>query len=223
MGLFAKAAAKSESGAKTAKPKKNTTWVVGDPDGDAVGKAVHQLVELTAQEKAIAAKKKLHATVVLKHAKENHVRDFCDLGVPPDTPMIVQNADGEKVTYVVQDRGGQYNVKPEQIDALNQLLGEDAASALLYTETTLGFDRTILGIPGVSEAVEKALERTVQKLIKDEVLTAEQADELITASQKTSFKPGTLDRAATIVGRDTTKLAALLDAMGSSCTRYIKT
>jgi hypothetical protein len=222
MGLFAKATAKSESGVKAGKPKKNTTWVVGDPEGDAVGKAIHLLVELTAQEKAIAAKKKLHATTVLKHAKANHVSDFCELGVPPDTPMIVQNTDGEKVTYVVQDRGGQYNVKPEQVDALCQLLGDDAAQDLLYTETTLGFDRTIMGIPGVSEAVEKSLERTVTKLIKDGVLTAEQADELITASQKTSFKPGTLDRAAVIVGRDTTRLAAFLDAMGSSCTRYIK-
>ena len=222
MGLFNKAAEKSAKSAKSSKPKKNTTWVVGDPDGDAVGKAVHELVELTAQEKAIAAKKKLHATVVMKHAKESHVRDFCDLGVPPDTPMIVQNTDGEKVTFVVQDRGGQYNVKPEQRDALVQLLGADAADDLLFTETTLGFDRTILAIPGVSDAVEKALERTITKLIKDSTLTEDQAEELITAKQKTSFKPGTLDRAATICGRDTTKLAAFLDAMGSSCTRYVK-
>lgn len=222
MGLFAKAAEKSAASTKSSKPKKNTTWVVGDPEGDAVAKAVHELVELTAQEKALAAKKKLQATIVLKVAKTNHVRDFCDLGVPPDTPMLVQNADGEKVTFIVQDRGGQYNVKPEQVEALQQLLGPDAANDLLYTETTLGFDRTVLGIPGVGEAIEKALERTVTKLVKDEKLTPEQADELITAKQKTSFKPGTLDRAATIVGRDTTKLAAFLDAMGSSCTRYIK-
>lgn len=222
MGLFNKAAEKSAAATKSSKPKKNTTWVVGDPEGDAVGKAVHELVELTAQEKALAAKKKLQATIVLKHAKTNHVADFCELGVPPDTPMQVQNTDGEKVTFIVQDRGGQYNVKPEQQEALAQLLGNDAAQALLYTETSLGFDRTILGIPGVAEAVEASLERVIKKLVKEEVLTAEQADEMITAKQKTSFKPGTLDRAATIVGQDTTKLAAFLDAMGSSCTRYIK-
>lgn len=222
MGLFNKAAEKSASKAKSAKPKKSTTWVVGDPEGDAVGKAVHELVELTAQAKAIDAKKKLHATIVMKHAKQNHVADFCELGVAPDTPMLIQNTDGEKVTFVVQDRGGQYNVKPEQQDALAQLLGQDAAEALLYTETTLGFDRTILGLPGVSEAVEKALERVVTKLVKEGTVTEDQADELITAKQKTSFVPGTLDRAATIVGRDTTKLAAFLDAMGSSCTRYVK-
>jgi hypothetical protein len=221
MGLFAKAAEKKSKTA--AKPKKNTTWVVGDPDGDAVGKAVHELVELTAQEKAIKAKKNIFANQVANHAKDHHVRDFCDLGVAPDTPMVVQNSDGEKVTFVVQDRGGQYNVKEEQQDALAQLLGADAAADLLFTETTLGFDRTILAIPGVSDVIEGALQRAVTKLIKEKTVTEEQADELITAKVKTSFKPGTLDRAATIVGRDTTKLAAFLDAMGSSCTRYIKT
>lgn len=222
MGLFAAAkerVAASETGSKT---KRTTTWVVGDPAGDAVGKAVHELVELSAQEKAIAAKKKLFATVVAKHAATHYVQDFCSLGVQPETPMVVQNTDGEKVTYVVQDRGGQYNVKPEQQDALQQLLGADLAESLLYTETSFGFDRTVFSVPGVSAAIEKALEAAVKKLVKDEVLTAEQADQLIQAETKTSFKPGTLDRAAEYCGRDTTKLAQFLDAMGSSCTRYIK-
>lgn len=221
-GLFAKATEKSAAKKKSSKPKKNTTWVVGDPNGDEVGKAVHQMVELTAQEKAIAAKKKMAANVVLNHAKRSHVQDFCSLGVPPDTPMLVQNSDGEKVTFVVQDRSGQYNVKEEQLVALRDLLGDDAADELTYEETKLGFDRTIMAIPGVAEAVEKALERTLTKLVKDEVLTEEQAGELITADQKTSFKPGTLDRAASIVGRDATRLAQFLEAMGSSCVRYVK-
>jgi len=222
MGLFAAAANKAASEIKSAKPKKNTTWVVGDQESQAVATAVHNLVELTAQEKAIAAKKKLFATTVLKHAKQNHVNDFCDLGVPPDTPMVIQNQDGEKVTFVVQDRGGQYNVKPEQVEALEQLLGVDAAGDLLYTETTLGFDRTILAKPEVGEAIEHALESCIEGLMERGVLSAEQASELITAKQKTSFKPGILQRAASIVGRDTTRLGKFLDAMGSSCTRYIK-
>lgn len=224
MSLFAKAAEKSASTKKSASPKKSTTWVVGNSEANqAVAVAVHELTELTAQEKAIAAKKKLHKTIVLKHAKQNHIADFCALGVPPETPLLVQNQDGEKVSLVVQDRGSQYDVKPEQIEALTQLLGEDATQDLLYTETTLGFDRTIMALPGVSDAVEKALMRTITKLIKEGSLSEEQAGELITAKQKTSFKPGTVQRAATIVGRCTTKLAAFLDAMGSSCTRFIKT
>lgn len=222
MGLFAAAKERVASETTGTKTKRTTTWVVGDPAGDSVGKAVHELVELSAQEKAIAAKKKLFATVVAKHAATHYVQDFCSLGVQPETPMVVQNTDGEKVTYVVQDRGGQYNVKPEQQDALQQLLGADLASSLLFQETTFGFDRTVFALPGVAAAIEKALEVAVKKLVKDEVITAEQADALIEAETKTSFKPGTLDRAAEYCGRDTTKLQQFLDAMGSSCTRYIK-
>ena len=220
MGMFTKAVVKSA--VAPARASKSTTWVVGDPAGDVVGKAVHELILLAAVEKTTDAKKKVYQTIVMKHAKSRHVADFCELGVAPDTPMKVQNSDGEAVTFVVQDRGAQYDVKPEQREVLSQLLGKDAVDGLLYTETTLGFDRTILGVPGVSEAIEKALEVTVKKLIKDGVLTGEMADELITAKQKTAFKPGTMDRAALLVGRDTTKLAAFLDAMGSSCCRYVK-
>lgn len=222
MGLFAKAAAKTEATKKASKPKKNTTWLVGDPKGDAVGQAVHTLVELDAQEKAIKAKMGVAKTVVLTHAKESHVRDFCSLGVPPDTPMLVQNSDGEKVTFVVQDRSGQYSPKQENLDAMAALLGDGAADELTYTETSIGFDRTMLAIPGVSDAIEKALERVITKLVKDEVLTADQAGELIVVNQKTSFKPGTLERAAQIVGNDTTKMSQFLDAMGSCCVRYVK-
>jgi hypothetical protein len=221
MGLFTQATQNAKS-KKTIKRTKTTVWAVGDPEGDAVGKSVHMLKELAAQEKAIKAKKALHSTVVLKHAKESHVADFCALGVQPESPMKVRNSDGEEVSFVVQDRGGQYEVKPENIEVLEQLLGEEAAQDLLYTEITLGFNRDILAIEGVSEAVEAALGRAIAKLVKTEVLTGEQADELITAKMKTSFKPGTLARAASIVGNSTTKLTQLFDAMGSAVTRYVK-
>ena len=223
MSLFAKAAEKSAAKSEDARPKRNTTWIVGDPDGDAVAKAVHELVKLTADEKAIAAKKKMAATIVMNVAKKNHVRDFAELGVPPDTPMCVQNADGEKVTFIVQDRSGQYKASPDQLGVLEQLLGADVANGLTFTETKLGFDRAILGIPGVANVIEKALESAIKKMVKVATLTEEQAGELITATQKTAFKPGTLERAAMICGQDQVKLSGMLDAMGSSCTRYIKT
>lgn len=222
MSLFAAATEKTAK-AKTAKPKKNTIWVVGTSEEDLkVGIAVKTLVELSADEKALKAKMALQKAIVLKVAKKNHVRDFCDLGVQPDTPMKVQNADGLAVSYIVQDRSGQYAAKPEQIEVMVQLLGEDAAANLTYTETSLGFDRVILAIPGVSEAIEKSLMSAIKKMIKAEVLTGEQADELIVAKSKTAFKPGTLDRAALLCGNDTTKMSQFLDALSSSCTRYIK-
>lgn len=221
MALFQKAAAKSA--AKPAKQKKTTTWVVGNTEeSERVAKSIHELVTLHSQEKIIDAKKEIHLAVVMNAAKDLHVAEFCSRGAPPETPMLMQNNDGEKVTFVVQDRGGQYNVKEESLEAMRQILGDDAADELVYTETTIGFNREIMALPGVSDAIEKALEAAVAKLIKSHMLTEEQAEELITAAQKTSFKPGVLTRAAEICGRSTVKLSQFLDAMGSACTRYVK-
>lgn len=223
MALFTKAAEKSAAAVKSAKPTKNTTWIVGGNDeSEAVAKAVKTLVQLSADEKAMKAKKNLAMTVVAKMAKENHVRDFCDLGVSPDTPMKVQNSDGDSVSFIVQDRSGQYAAKPDQIAVMVQLLGEDAAADLTYTDVSLGLNGAILSIPGVSAAIEKSLEEAITHLVAEDMLTGDQADELITAKSKTAFKPGTVERAAMLCGRDTVKMGAFFDAMSTSCTRFIK-
>ena len=221
MGLFAKAAAKTkEATGNGSKTKKNTTWTVGDPAGDQVGKAVHELVVLSAQEKAIKAKKALFETTVKNYAERRFVEDYADLGVFPETPLLVVNTEGEKVTFVVQDRSAQYKVKPEQKEALVQLMGEDAAQDLLYEEVGLKFNRLTMAKPGVAEAIEKALEQAITKLMKAGKLSEE--DELVEADVKESFKPGTLDRLGILCGSDTTKMKAFLEAMGSSAVRYIK-
>lgn len=222
MGLFAKAASKGKS-AQPAKSK-GVAWLAGDPNGDAVAKSVHQLVVLDAEAKAIEAKMGVHKTVVKKYAEDQYVATYADLGVAPDTPMCVQNSDGEKVTFVVQDRSGQYSVKAEQKEALEQLLGVDAAQELLYEEARFSFNRELMAVPGVQEAIEEALSGAIKKLTggKKPVLTEEQAGELLDADVKTSFKPGTLDRVAVVVGRDTNRIRQFLEIMGSCCTKYIK-
>lgn len=222
-GLFAKAA-KAKSAEAPAKVKKSTTWVAGDPTGNAVAGAVHELVTLSAQAKAIEAKMGVHKTIVKKYAEDKFLEHFADVGVSPETPMVVQNSDGEKVTFVVQDRSSQYNVKPEQVTALTQLLGEDAANALLYEETTFSFSRDILALPGVMAVVEKALEGAVKELTggKKPVLSSDDAERLLDVETKTAFKPGTVDRISLICGKDTGKMKQFLEAMGSSCCRYVK-
>lgn len=220
MGLFAKA--KDKKKATPSKPKKNTTWSVGDPEGDKVGKSVKELVRISGEMKALNSKMGVHKQIVAKYADQSFVRDFADLGVMPDTPMKVVNTDGDTVTYVVQDRGGQHKLKDDQIETLEQVLGEDVVEDLLYTETTIKFNRSVMALPGVSEAVEKALESAIKRMVKNEVIDEETADELVEVDEKTAFKPGTLDRAATLTGRDQTRLSAMLDAMGSSCCRYVK-
>ena len=227
MGLFAKATAKvkTEVGGSS-KKKANTTWLVGGKKDDAkqekLGNAVHQLVVLSGEAKTIEAKMKVHKALLYEHGNDMFFATYAAGECFPETPMNIQNADGEKVTFVVQDRAGQYAVKDEQIDQLCAILGEDGAKALVFEETKIGFNRDVLGLPGVTEAVEKALEKAIGKLVADETITEEQAEALIQADVKRSFRSDIPQRLVQICGTDTTKMAAVVDALGSSCVRYIK-
>jgi hypothetical protein len=223
MGLFKTAKEKAQSKVGGAKAKKSTTWVAGStPEDQKVSDSIKMLASINAESKALEAKKRVHAALVVGYAERNFISDFSDMGVLPDTPMKVVNADGDSVTYVVQDRSGQYDLKPEQIEALTQILGEDVVENLLYTEHKFSFNREIMAIPGVAEAVEKALMSALKKLVSSKVIDEEAAGQLIEANEKTAFKPHTLDRAAVLVGGDKTRLKMFIDAMGSSCCRYIK-
>jgi hypothetical protein len=222
MGLLNKAKDKQVSEPK--KKAKGVAWLAGDPDGDAVAKSVKELVRLSADSKALDAKMELHKTVVKKYAHDNFVNDFTSTGLMPETPMVVQTSDGEKVTYVVQDRSSQYKIGDDQMEALKQLLGDDAASGLTYEEVTFSFSRDIMALPGVAEAIDEALSAAVEKLTKGkkQILTEEQAESLIEAKKKVSFAPGTLDRIPQLVGKDTSRVRQFIEIMGSCVTRYIK-
>lgn len=226
MGLFARTAAKQQGETKQAK-KKATVWLCGtDPNSEAVGKAVKELIRLKAEQKAVAAKMDVFKSTVKKHADENYIRDYANSGMSPETPMVVQNADGDQVTYVVQDRSGQYGVKPEQQEALVGLLGEDKARELLFEETSFSLNRDVLAIPGVMEVVEKALEGAIDKLTsakggKQPILAQETADALLTVNTKTAFRPGTMDRIADLCGKDTQRMREFANIAGSSLVRYV--
>jgi len=222
MGLFAKAVDKSKKNVASTSKKRATTWKAGDPEGDEVAKAVHELVEISSKMKALKAKMGMHETVLKKFALRNFEEHIAETGVCPESPMYLVNSDGEQVSWIVQDRSGQYKVKEDQKDALNQLLGEEAVEDLLYEETTFKFNREVMAMPGVSEEVEKSLLSAIKRMIKNGSLDEETAGELVDASVKESFKPGTLDRVGIICGSDTTKIRSFLEAMGSAFTRFIK-
>lgn len=220
MGLLDKA--KTSQAATTSSKKKATTWVVGGHGTEDVAEAVGALVRLEAEAKATEAKMLLHKTVVKNYCENRFVQDFASLGALPDTPMQVQNPDGHKVTFVVQDRSSQYKVKDDQKEALCQIFGEDAAERLTYEEYALSFSRDLMSIPEVYEAVDKALSGAVKKLVDKGTLTADEGDTLILADKKVAFRPHTLERLSEICGRDTVKMKQMLDVMGSSATRYVK-
>ena len=221
MSIFAKAAAKQQNSEGTTKQKKQTTWSVGDGDSAKIAESIHELNVLNAQAKAIDAKMGIHKKFVLTHAKAKFCEAVASTGVLPDSPMKVQNHDGESVTFVVQERH-QYPVKDESVEALGQLLGEDGLSEILYDETVFGFNREILARKGVMEILSKHLERAVKELVKSETLDAEDAECLLDAQVKRSFRPGILQRLGIIAGKNAAKVRQICDSMGSTFVSYIK-
>jgi hypothetical protein len=221
MSLFANAAAAKKEVKKVKTPKKKATiWSVGDKDGDKIAKAVGDLVDLNAQKKAVEAKMDIPKRMIAKHAEDCYVEAYADLGVPPETPMQVQNQDGAKVTYVVQDRSSQYGVKDEQVEALTQILGEDGAQDLLCSETTFAFQRSATTNPEIMGVIEKHLGNAVEELV--EAGLVEGILDVIDPKEKMAFKPGTMDRLGMICGKNTSKIRKVLQALGSAAVRYIK-
>jgi hypothetical protein len=218
-GLFAKAVKKTE-GPKV--KNKGSNWTVGSNDGD-IANSIKELSLIAGEMKTLDVRKKLHSKVVLNHANKNFIRDFATNGVLPETPMRLSNQDGDQVTYVVQDRSSQYELSEAQLDALAEILGEDSAQDVVYREQVYGFNREVMAVPGVQEAIENALTAAIDQLISDGVLTDELADQLVDGKERLALKPGTVSMAAKIVGNDQTRLAAFFEAIGSCATRYVKT
>lgn len=218
MSIFTKATAKKQvSGPK---PKKQTVWPVGDGESAKIANSIHELTILKAQSKAIEAKMGVHKKLVLSHAKSRFCETVASTGVLPDTPMKIQNFDGEAVTFVVQERH-QYPVKDESIDALTQLLGEDGMEDLVYDETTFSFNRDLLAMEGVMSILSKHLERAVKELVKSETLDQEVAENLLDVNVKRSFRPGVLQRLGMIAGKNAVKIRQICESMGSACVQYI--
>jgi hypothetical protein len=220
-GLFTKAKKAADTTAK--KVKKSTVWqCVNARNAEALETAIHEVVVLQADLKAIQAKQNVHKTVVKRHAEDQFVEAFAETGVQPESPMQVQNSDGEKLTYVVQDRAAKSKVKDEQFEALQRLFGEDKANELLYEQTTFSFNPTLLAKDGVMAAVEAALVGAFEGMVESGLLTEEQTEDFLDCDQFRAFKPGTVAQLVQICGKDTQKIRELLDVMGSACVRYIK-
>ena len=222
MSLYQQAAAATAEKKTTAKKaKKSTTWLVGESESDKkVANSVSELNELNAKKKAIDAKMSVHKTNVLMHARSSFFSSYADMGVFPETPMLVQNEKGQKCTFVVQDRSAQYQCKQEQLETLIQILGEDAARGMVAEETTFAFQRSAMMNEATQAVIEKHLSAAIAELT--EAGAIEGFEDVLDVSQKSAFKPGTLQRLSVICGNDTVKMKQVMDAMGSSAVNYIK-
>ena len=216
MGLLSKA--KSSKAKSTSTKQKGTVWAVKNTKE--VDEAIGKLVELNAQKKAIEAKMKLEKLTVSKFAEQHFISEFATTGVKPQPPMKVQNSDGQQVTYVVQDRSATATLNDDQVEALEGLLGSDAVEDVVGTEARISFNRVAMSNPDVFKEVEKALTTVANKLVKAGHI--EDPLDLIDYEESVHLKPGVVDRAAQIVGSDTTKLKEFFDIVGGSVVKYVK-
>lgn len=221
MSVFAKAASKTSNKPK-AKKSKGTTWSVGSDEATGpVAKAIGQIAVLNAEKKKTETKLTAHKAVVLRHAKTQFCQTYAANSVFPDTPMKVVNPDGASATLVVQERN-QYGVSDDSVEALTQILGEDGVDDMVYEETVFGFDRGILARDGVMDILGKHIEAAMAEMVETETLDGEAVEDLLTAKEKRSYRPGVMQRLAAICGNDTTKMAQVCEAMGSGCVQYVK-
>ena len=172
--LFQKAAAKSKSKA-AAKKSEGTFWVV---DGEAA-ESVGELVKIADEQKAIDTRTGIHKRAVQTYADEIFSREFAAHGVMPDTPMKIVNDDGASVTYVVQDRSGQYGISDAQMAQLVGIVGQEKAESMTHSEMTIKFNRDVMALPGVSRFVERCLEAGIKRMSEDEILTEDAASGLV--------------------------------------------
>lgn len=200
--------------------KRETVWRL--PAGDPLNGDVSDLVKLADEAKTIDGRMVMHKTRLKDFGERQIVAACVAEGKLPESTMLIRNADGLDVTFVLQDRSSQYGVKDDQVEALELFQTDPDAGELIGEETTFKFNREIMALPGVMQAVEKALEAAVKSLVKSNVITLGEAEDLIEADTKRAFRPGTLDRITEICGRDPGRLAAFLKIMGSSATRFIK-
>lgn len=219
MSVFAKAAAKVAA-VPSKSTKKKTIWELS-PDNP-LNAAVKSFIEYDREIKTAEAKKEPLKRKLREFGTEHYIQDYVNAEFPPESPMVIQSVDGETLTFVVQDRTSEYKVTEETKEAVAAILGEDGAKKVIYEETIFKFNRDLMAIPGVSDIVGAALETAMKSLVKKNLVTEEQSEQLIVAESKTSFKPGLLKNLTGICGADTVKVSNFLEAMGSSCTRYCR-
>ena len=228
MSAFAKA-----KSTVTASPKKSskpqTVWPLGDPQHAKLGKAITQLHEISEKRKALSTQEDMLKGLLKPYAEDRFLEAFANTGVSPDSPMMLANEAGQSVTFVVQDRTGNYDVKDDMAEAITQVLGPDGAAELLFETTIFGFSTTVLDQEVKDGSGRKVIDVLGDRLtglleeMRDEgLLSQEQVDATLTAKNIRTFRPGTVVRLASICGRNTTKMRSFLAAAGSAIVRYIK-
>ncbi len=209
--------------------------------------AVTDTIAASAAEKSAKGRGNTAKGVLNPWILRQYAQTWANLGVQPPTPVSLVNHKGDKLTYVVADKSQQYGLQDDQVELLAALLGETSTSRLVETVDKYHFDpdimRQVAGDQPVQPAPdasdeEKAaydeqlasrekVEDVVFELVQETVLgtdrlSDEQKEELIGSDTVTRLRRGMLSRLAEFTGGDTQRIADTIDALGSSCSHYLK-
>lgn len=228
--LFARA--KTKDVAKTTTKKKGTTFALPkdlDSDGALVGasknqnEAITTVIKAKGEEKTAVSRGKLAKGILNPWTLTRWCTEFARLGVMPPTPVSVVNHNGESLTWVVQDKTQQNTLNDEQVELLEGLLGEDAATIAIEEATVYGFNKdTMAEAAGDTTVEEVVFELVNEVLMKDTRLSDEQKSSLIDSNTVKRLRPGMLGRLAEITGADATKIEQVVEAIGSGLPHYLK-
>jgi hypothetical protein len=231
--LFAKAKGKTAETPVTTSKKKETVWsvlptVTDKATADQLDEAVGKVVSLQAEAKAIDTQQKVYKRLLQGFANEQFVTHIARTGVEPASPLKVSNSKGETVTFVVQDRGAATKVTDEMLAGLTQLLGEDGAEKVIWTGGEFKFNTEVMsqqdasGEGTVMDAVAEIVSAGLSKAVEKGRLTQDQVDALLEYKEERRLKPGMVERAAEICGRDKARIESFLDLLAGGCVRYVK-
>lgn len=228
--MFARA--KKTDVAKTTTKTKGTVFALPkdlDEDGALRGTSKNQNEAITTvigakgEEKTAVSKGKLAKGILNPWTLTRWCTEYARLGVMPPTPVSVVNHVGETLTYVVQDKTQQNTLNDEQVELLEGLLGEDAATVAVEEATVYGFNKDTMAEPAGDVTVEDVVFELVSEvLMNDPRLSDDQKASLIDSDTVKRLRPGMLGRLAEITGADATKIEQVIEAIGSGSPHYLK-
>ncbi len=225
MSLLNKAKSKAAA-APAEKKSKGTIWKVSSlapaEQATALQDAIKRLQELHGEIKSRETAAGLLKTLLRSFANDQLVKHVAAHDTMPEPAMKVVADTGASITFVAQDRSASAKVDDEQLAQIAEIVGEDAAGRMVAEVTDFALNADMLEDERISAAVNDALEAAVEKIVADGVCSQEAAEELVIAETRRRFKHGLLDRLTEFTGKDVSRIEAVLDAMGSSVTRYVK-
>lgn len=172
---------------------------------------------------------------------EAEIKSHCDSvwadrlsrGIRSAPVKLVNLADKEALTYVVQDRTESSPLKPEQIEKLEAIVGEQELAGNLVERYVYSFDPEILALKvrrnpsvrrvvSVESLISEAIAGVVSELLEAGSITTDQATRLVRVETRVTLAPGFIARLPGYCDRSAEVIRNAVHAAGSAIVRFLK-